>query len=232
MRRRRSAYAILHSARRFVTYRRFLLDEMLSRYDSNISGTVLDVGGKNKDKRGTYRPSENHARDWFYLNTDPTTSPDIIADAALIPFRDSSVDTVLCCELLEHLREPLACISEIHRVLRPGGCCLASAPFLYPIHNDPKDYGRFSREGLRVIFGGFDTIDIMEMGSVAGTLGMLVELAGNRRWLPIRLMFKALGRALCIFEMLFEGKDQSVGRPPCYTTGYFVVAQKRVSDQA
>jgi 2-polyprenyl-6-hydroxyphenyl methylase/3-demethylubiquinone-9 3-methyltransferase len=38
-----------------------------------------------------------------------------------LPFRDNSYDVVFCCDVLEHVRDLPKVISEISRVLKPGG---------------------------------------------------------------------------------------------------------------
>ncbi|HEY5973812.1 MAG TPA: bifunctional 2-polyprenyl-6-hydroxyphenol methylase/3-demethylubiquinol 3-O-methyltransferase UbiG [Geobacteraceae bacterium] len=38
-----------------------------------------------------------------------------------LPYRDSSYDVVFCCDVLEHVRDLPQVISEISRVLKPGG---------------------------------------------------------------------------------------------------------------
>ena len=50
-----------------------------------------------------------------------------LADVESIPFQDASFDVVLCIEVLRYLANPMPCISEIARVLKPGGVCLATA---------------------------------------------------------------------------------------------------------
>lgn len=51
-----------------------------------------------------------------------------IDDASVLPFEDNSFDVVICVEVLEHLFSPHGAVSEIRRVLRPGGTLLASTP--------------------------------------------------------------------------------------------------------
>lgn len=50
------------------------------------------------------------------------------ADAEWMGLRSESFDTVICCETLEHLREPRAALAELARVLRPGGRLFLTTP--------------------------------------------------------------------------------------------------------
>lgn len=51
------------------------------------------------------------------------------AEKDAFPYPDGHFATVLCCELIEHLREdPMHLVSEIHRILRPGGHLVLTTP--------------------------------------------------------------------------------------------------------
>ena len=45
-----------------------------------------------------------------------------------IPVADATFDTVISCETIEHVVEPMKAMKELHRVLRPGGRLLLTTP--------------------------------------------------------------------------------------------------------
>ena len=49
-------------------------------------------------------------------------------DASALPFEDGSVDAVVMLDVLEHVPEPRAVLTEVRRVLRPGGVVVLSVP--------------------------------------------------------------------------------------------------------
>ncbi|WP_051792403.1 methyltransferase domain-containing protein [Amycolatopsis jejuensis] len=55
------------------------------------------------------------------LNPAPSTVDHVTATAYALPFATASIDAVFSHALFEHLENPLAALTEIHRVLRPGG---------------------------------------------------------------------------------------------------------------
>lgn len=51
------------------------------------------------------------------------------AEKDAFPYGDASFDTVLCCELIEHLpSDPMHMMGEINRILKPGGHLLLTTP--------------------------------------------------------------------------------------------------------
>lgn len=116
----------------------------------HAQGSVLDVGCADRWIRD-HLPA-GHS----YLGVDyPATGarlygarPDVFADAAQLPVRDRSFDTVVILEVLEHLQRPREALAEVRRVLTPGGRAIISMPFLYPLHDAPHDYQRYTRHGL------------------------------------------------------------------------------------
>ena len=71
-----------------------------------------------------------------------------------LPFDDSSADTLLLSDVLEHVMHPWELMEEVTRILRPGGVLLLNVPFYYPLHSIPYDYHRFTEFALRAMCDG------------------------------------------------------------------------------
>ena len=54
------------------------------------------------------------------------------ANALQLPFADNTFDKVICSEVLEHIPDYRGALSEIERVLKPGGLFCASVPRRWP----------------------------------------------------------------------------------------------------
>jgi SAM-dependent methyltransferase len=79
-------------------------------------------------------------------------------DVEDLKFPAASFHAAVCWSVLEHVPHPQKAISELHRVLEPGGLIWIQVPFLFPYHESPNDYWRVSPEGLRLWMAGFDEI--------------------------------------------------------------------------
>lgn len=65
-----------------------------------------------------------------------------------LPFAGETFDTVVLLEVIEHLPLPLLALQEAFRILKPNGTIILSTPFIYPIHDAPYDYQRWTRHGI------------------------------------------------------------------------------------
>ncbi len=95
-----------------------------------------------------------------YINVDlfAMRGVDVAADAELLPFPDEIFQRVECDAVLEHVRRPEQVMSEIRRVLRPGGYAHIVTPFCHPFHEYPRDYRRFTPDGLKELAFGFEIV--------------------------------------------------------------------------
>jgi len=108
----------------------------------------------------------------------------ILADAHRLPFKNESIDAVLCEALIEHVADPRLVISEINRILKPGGWIYLSAPFIFGYHSSPDDYYRWTTSGLKELLGDFHE---SEVGIVDGPTAALITVL--REWLSIIFSF-------------------------------------------
>jgi SAM-dependent methyltransferase len=123
-------------------------------------GVVMDVGAKDARYRSLVPATE-----YLTLDLRPGAGVDIVGDVHDVPRESDSLDTVIATEVLEHCSDPARVVGEIRRLLRLGGVCVLSTRFIHPYHPDPKDYFRFSRDGLEHLFRDFTSVEIIPLGN-------------------------------------------------------------------
>ena len=79
-------------------------------------------------------------------------STDVIGVGEELPFIDNAFSVVISIAVLEHVRDPFRCASELVRVLRPGGRLVCAMPFLQPVHGYPHHYFNATPQGLARLF--------------------------------------------------------------------------------
>ena len=100
---------------------------------------------------------------------------DVICDIAdMKPISDESIGLVLNLESLEHLPYPQKGIDEIHRVLRPNGLLILTTVMHFKIHRAPKDYWRFTPDGLELLLNRFKILDCTLEGNFKRPKGIWV----------------------------------------------------------
>lgn len=115
-----------------------------------------------------------------YVNLDLFAVPgvDVAADAEALPFPPSTFTRIECDAVLEHVRRPEQVMREIGRVLAPGGCVHLVTPFCHPFHEYPKDYRRFTLDGLKELACPLEVVaEGWRTGPTATLLVFAVEYA-------------------------------------------------------
>jgi len=134
--------------------------------------SVLDIGGGLrvlKEKNNRYDPQNEWMRpmlqkiDYKILDPVDTYHPGIVGDIHDLPLQENSVDAIICLAVLEHVENPIKAMSEMYRVLKPGGYCLIYVPFLFYYHAEKGyygDYWRFTEDSLRSLSKPFSSLEI------------------------------------------------------------------------
>ena len=122
-----------------------------------------------------------------YVNIDLVALPgvDVVANAEHLPFRCSTFQRVECDAVLEHVECPDRVVREMERVLAPGGFAHVVAPFCHPFHEYPRDFRRFTPDGLKQLARSLDVVGRgWRTGPTATLLIFILEYV--KAWLPWR----------------------------------------------
>jgi ubiquinone/menaquinone biosynthesis C-methylase UbiE len=175
---------------------------LADRLARHARGTLLDVGCGEKPYAPLVAPYVDRHIGLDHPDTQhPTGAVDVYAVAYETGLADASMDTVLCTFVLEHLEEPGRALEEMARVLKPGGHLILSAPQYWHLHEEPRDFYRYTRHGLTHLLEAAG-LDVVEVTPLAGfTVTFFQEAAyfvrpTERRlsWLPRKLAAAAFLR--------------------------------------
>jgi SAM-dependent methyltransferase len=147
------------------------LEENLARLPEGAS--VLNVGAAGEIASVLAAHAGPRSFKVTSLDIDPGRGPDIVGDVAEFDFGDRRFDAVVMCEVLEHVREPSRAIENVHRFLHPGSILILSTPFIFPIHDQPHDYYRFTRHGLEWLLRDFSEVVIAPRNTWAEAINVL-----------------------------------------------------------
>lgn len=196
----------------------------------HVKGVALDAGSG----RGGWREvieSAGAKRETLDIARKPGERLDWVADLTDMPqVASARFDSAVCHQVLEHVPRPHKALSEIVRVLKPGGVLILSVPHLSRLHELPHDYFRFTESGVRVLLedAGLEIITLQAYGGIltfihhqVSTLLLgVATLTG-----PLYPVFVTLNAP---FSMLAAGLDRLTDRYGLAPNGYVAIARKPV----
>jgi SAM-dependent methyltransferase len=164
------------------------------------------------------------------LNLAPFPNVDLVGDAHCLPISAASVGLIHCEAVLEHLEQPDRAVSEMLRVLRPGGYVFAATPFLQVFHGYPDHFQNFTLAGHCALFvrSGFEVVD---SGACVGPAFALVDLVSNwaREHLPGRILSRLAWLGIRLVGRAFVQLDRVLLRSAAahvLASTTFVLARK------
>ena len=205
---------------------RITLDRFIESHASRLR--TLDVGAQ----AGPYAV---HFPNRIALDIRRGPGVQVIGDAQALGIGGAAFDVVLCTEVLEHLPEPQKAIDEFERVLKPGGTLLLTTRFVFPIHDAPHDYYRYTKYGLKYLLRRFEIVTVEEETDSVGTVAVLLQRLGMQaetlRWTPMRALWLLAAQGVRPFSFLItrEFGDSRRLNPEqgILTSGYHVACRKR-----
>lgn len=200
------------------------------RAERHAQGRLLDIGCGAKPYLEMFAPHvDEHVGLDRALCPSGDTAIDLKGTAYEIPSEDASFDTVLCTDVIEHLEEPGEALAETHRVLRPGGHAIYTAPLFWHLHEQPRDFYRYTHHGLEHLFtrAGFEVVEIAALSGFAitftqGLAYALLGLRGGGRKNPLWWLVPPVVQGVLVLGFLLHQIDRSEQFPG----EYLVVARK------
>jgi SAM-dependent methyltransferase len=218
----------LNQATMFQKINRSIQADFLKKYASDKKTLDLGSGG---DPYGYGQYFQNRVT----VDIDPLRKPEIVADAHHLPFREGEFDVVLSIEMLEHVKNPFQVAAEIKRVLKPGGLLLLTTRFVYPLHDAPHDYFRFTKYGLKELFGDLEIIELTAEAALFTSLAILYQRIAFQTRLrfnkPLKFLLFLRAWLLCRLDFLVLAQYGNIQKTreerDILATGYYLAARKR-----
>ncbi len=203
---------------------KFFLD-YAGRY---LSGNLIDIGCGIKPYKEMLSPFvTSHIGVDHEITHHDKSNIDLMGSAYDIPAECETFDSAICNAVLEHLEEPEQAIRECFRVLKKGAIAIYSVPFIWHLHEEPRDFYRYSKYGLKHLFekAGFEIIHIKPLSGFWVTFGQLFVYnlyrynRGPLRYFPIIPFAGLLIQGLSYILDRLDKSEQ-------WTWMYIVVARK------
>jgi len=134
--------------------------ELLAEADSDA--VVLDVGG------GDRCHDDPRVFNFEYMKFPRA---DFFGDGLELPIASDSVDLIMSQAVLEHVPDPKRAVSELQRILKPGGRIYAEFAFMQPLHAVPFHFFNITPHGAQLLFADWDVVATGSFGGLETTMG-------------------------------------------------------------
>jgi SAM-dependent methyltransferase len=222
------------SAGKVVPVGSMLMANLVARNYSDLlpkyaKGKLLDLGCGNVPMYEAYKDSVEDVDCVDWGNTEHSDSHlDYLMDLnEPLDLPSNEYDTIILSDVLEHIKNPKVLVSEVSRILKPGGVLLLNVPFYYWLHETPHDYHRYTEYALRDMAENAG-LQVEKIWAIAGSPAVFIDLLVKHiNKIPL------LGNAICwVLNKLTWWFINSIGKSISNKTaqsfpfGYFLVAKK------
>lgn len=208
------------------------LASAISESSSTIHGSLLDVGCGTKPYRQLFKVERYRGLDIDSPITRERGVADDLYDGSQFPYQNETFDSALCNQVLEHVFNPDEFLTEINRVLKPGGKLLLSVPFVWDEHEQPYDYARYTSFGLKALLEG-NGFKIIKHRKLAADATVLFQLTNaylfkiSQQWpRPLKLLFT--GTLMAAVNILGVVAGKLLPSNPDLFLDHVVLAEKKI----
>ena len=167
----------------FITLAHFIFrirsfgNNSIKQFAKRIKNKKILELGSGKKLRGKYHYS---AKQFFDITNEFTQSDIIkeyghkIVDVNHMKYQ-CEYDFVICMNVLEHVFDFHNAISNIYAALKENGIAIIFVPVVYPLHDEPNDFWRFTEHSLKIILKNFRKITIKHSGLLQFPFAYYIE---------------------------------------------------------
>jgi len=196
--------------------------EIITYAQKYIQGKTLDLGAGS----GKYRNLiKERAQEYIAFDAKPGKNIDVVGDAMNLPFSNETFDTIVSTQVLEHVEKPWIVVKEISRVIKPGGICILTAPFLEPYHQDPGDFFRYSAQGIQSLFKN-ENFEVIECSTCGRLFSVISEFFRFLWFNPFQKTKKGAYMALRLMSNTANFFDKIVKNNIIYSDVYIIAKKK------
>jgi SAM-dependent methyltransferase len=184
---------------------------------------ILDYGCGTMPYRSLF---ENGQRQYVGADLEGNPGADlVIAPTGTLPIPDGSFDVVVSSQVLEHVEDPVAYLTEARRVLRPSGLLVLSTHGYWRYHPHPEDYWRWTAAGLNKVVesSGFS---VLRLQGVMGPFGTATQLWQDAALPKVPRRLRAIFAGVMQLLIVMQERLTREARPHADACVYVVVAEK------
>lgn len=208
------------------------LEKRIKKY---FSGQLIDIGCGEKPYYEMIKPyvHEHIGVDHEHTFHDKSNI-DFIGSAYNVPAESCSFDCLLCTDVLEHLEEPGNAMQEAYRILKPGGYAIYTVPLFWHLHEEPRDFYRYTKYGLKYLFekNGFEIIEIKALSGFCVTFAQeliyfLYQFRRGGKINPLWWIIPIVSQFIQIIAFFLNKIDRSEN----FTIEYIAVIRKSETNE-
>ena len=158
---------------------RHYIEGFLASHAADVRGRVLEVAEDHYTRRFASGPVDSDVLHVADAHPGVTIVADL-ADGRGLP--DAAFDCFICTQTLQYVYALEAAVATMHRILKPGGVLLLTAPGISQISTYDRDrwgeHWRFTPQSIeRLLRTRFDEVDVEGRGNVLAATSFLQGLA-------------------------------------------------------